>query len=226
MWLEGSKHHSARQANYTGGQTINVRGLSIALPAGGDYSVIGGIADPGGEFVRVCYAQGNSAIFFNLSGVETDRIVNSPSAEAVLNEIAASVRVGGSAAPAPSVCSLARSDLQYEGSQELYFGNFAFVLSDGRYIVAQISEGHGPRVEICYVRDNSTLTLDPVSGTEISRDARSADAGAAFDRIVRSARTTGRCLADCGTAGTMPTGQSGIKPPDTGDAGLASGDGS
>jgi hypothetical protein len=91
-------------AQYQGGQSVIVDNLLITFPGDGGYTAGGGIADPGGEFVRVCFVQGDSAIFFDLSGNERSRIVNVPSANAVLDEIARSIRlVGPSPTPASSL---------------------------------------------------------------------------------------------------------------------------
>src|SRR5689334_17874374 len=60
--------------------------FQIALPPG-KFAIGGGISDPGGQFIRVCYLEGNSAIFFDLQGRETSRIVNNPGASSVLDAI-------------------------------------------------------------------------------------------------------------------------------------------
>jgi hypothetical protein len=91
-------------AQYQGGQSVIVDNLLVTFPGDGGYTAGGGIADPGGEFVRVCFVQGDSVIFFDLSGNERSRIVNVPSANAVLDEIARSIRrVGPSPTPASSL---------------------------------------------------------------------------------------------------------------------------
>src|SRR2546423_2389371 len=85
-------------ATHTGGQTVSPffppsATFQIALPTG-LFAIGGGLSDPGGEFVRVCYVEGNSVIFFNPQGQETTRIVNNPSAGAVLDEVVRGIRPG------------------------------------------------------------------------------------------------------------------------------------
>jgi hypothetical protein len=78
---------------YAGGQTINVLNLRIVLPTAGDFTANFGVSNPGGQFVRVCFVQGNSAVVFNLEGKETNRIVNSSSAAEMLDQVVRSVQV-------------------------------------------------------------------------------------------------------------------------------------
>lgn len=140
---------------------------------------------------------------------------------ALITGVSAQVQLPGHAAPtgaalqtATTICASTQADLQFEGSQQLFFGDLAFVLPDGRYVVARVAYEDSAHIEICHVKDGSILVLDPVSGKELQRDVKSDDAEAAFDALLRSVRTTGVCLADCGD-------RSRIAPPDAGDAGLA-----
>jgi hypothetical protein len=89
-------------AQHSGGQTITVLNLQFTLPAGpGQYSSSFGRLSTGETIVRVCYLQGNSAIVFSQDGSERSRQVNDASAAAVLNSIAASVRVQAPPATTP-----------------------------------------------------------------------------------------------------------------------------
>jgi hypothetical protein len=89
--------------------------FQIALPAG-NFAITGGIADPGGEFVRVCYIEGNSAIFFNPQGRETSRFVNNPSATPVLDQIARGLRVTPAAFRPPETGDAGLRWLQLSGA--------------------------------------------------------------------------------------------------------------
>jgi len=72
--------------------------VQVALPPGGHFIVTFGVRDPGGEFIRVCYVEGDSAAFFRTdTGALDSLVLNHPSAEAVLR----AVRVSVIATPTP-----------------------------------------------------------------------------------------------------------------------------
>ena len=73
-----------REGAYAAGQIVDVLNLRVRLPASGTYDVNFGIADPGGEFDRVCYVEGNAAIFFARDGRETVRRLTDTSSPALV----------------------------------------------------------------------------------------------------------------------------------------------
>jgi hypothetical protein len=128
--------------------------------------------------------------------------------------------------PVPSVCQLAGPEYRQAGNQTIVLGSFIMDLPDGDYLVATIMRANVSSVQVCFGGDGSVLVLSPANGVEVSRMVRGQAAGAAFDHIVASVRppwTVGGCLADCG-ATVVPPGSGlppgGIRPPNTGDAGL------
>jgi hypothetical protein len=79
--------------SHAGGETVKVLDrLEVLLPQQGRFVVSFGVSDPGGEFVRVCYVEGNSAAFFD---TETGRlrslVINDPTAEPVLRAVVVTV---------------------------------------------------------------------------------------------------------------------------------------
>jgi hypothetical protein len=211
---------------YTGGQTVIIRNLEITLPAGGDYQANFGIADPGGEFVRVCYVQGNSATF-NLEGRETSRVVNDPTANAVLDQVAASVRPVGQATATPSAThSLCTAPANTTGGQTIGSEDSIRVTlpSPGDYSYIFIPVG-GPSapvrgvLSICHIQTDSRLGLSADTCLEVGRTANNAAAHAIFDQITASASCAPLPAATAAPVTPQPDSTS-IQPPEVGDAGL------
>ena len=212
-------------AQYSGGQTISpilpVRAtFQITLPPGGSYGVSGGIADPGGEFVRVCYVEGNSAIFFNLEGRETSRAVNNPSANAVLDEIARGIKVGPSSLPTQSaaplnICGTAARPAPAGESIRLNTrqGTVAITLpSTGSYQFSIPGEfpGSANGISICDTATGSTIVISAETGRDAGRNVSGPAGAAALDRILAGVQFL--------RAGAPPPQL--VTPPVTGEAGL------
>jgi hypothetical protein len=220
-------------SQYDGGQTVTpvlpVRALfQITLPPGGHYSVNGGIADPGGEFVRVCYVEGNSAIFFNPEGRETSRVVNNPSANRVLDEIARGVNV--SAPPSPpqtisppmnNICGSAARNIS--GGESIRFsspqGTIIITLiitlptpGDYQFSIPGEIPGSGNGISICDTATNSTLLINTATGKELGRIISGQSGGLALDRILAGVQLLS-------TNAEEPS-QRALRPPITGDGGL------
>ena len=212
-------------AQYGGGQTISpilpVRAtFQITLPAGGTYGVNAGIADPGGEFVRVCYVEGDSAIFFNLQGRETSRAVSIPSANAVLDEIARGIKVGPSSLPTQSAAPLnicgtaarparAGESIRFDTRQ----GTVAIRLpSTGSYQFSIPGEipGSANGISICDTATGSTIVISAETGRDVGRYVSGPAGAAALDRILAGVQFL---------PPEAPPPQL-VSPPATGDAGL------
>jgi hypothetical protein len=234
-------------SQYSGGQTVSPTlsvnaTFQISLPAGGNYGIGGGIADPGGEFVRVCYVEGNSAIFFDPMGRETSRVVNSQAANAVLDQIAREIRVVPSSpatispplsqTPRPGPPLLASvtgcgipSMLGAGGGETIRIAHGDRVLE----LVLPPSGEYGhlpagtprdePMLRVCHVETDSLITISAVTGREISRQASSAAGNAILDQIAASARFRPAFVPPAPTPRPgAPAGP--LRPPTTGDAGL------
>jgi hypothetical protein len=229
---------------YTGGQTVVVRNLEITFPSGGDYTAHSGLADPGGEFVRACYVQGNSAIFFNLEGRETSRVVKDPAANSTLDQIAASVRVVAQTPGTPMPAVGLRHTLQVfdRGAAGPAPDGTTVVLSRriGREERAQIERtGIGPgacatlTVRAGQAELTPQFTVDCPEGSEISGALDFHDGtgviGVLFEPPVEwrmaGAGEPNRTVTvkpdQPRTGGAMFSVSSGVRPPDTGDGGLA-----
>jgi hypothetical protein len=97
-----------------GGTTVTLQNIAIDLPVGrGDFLVQPVLVEGGSNQLIICYVAGMSTLAFNAStGAEVARDVRDLSASAILNEIAAAVRVSlpqSTTAPAPPSASPSRS---------------------------------------------------------------------------------------------------------------------
>jgi len=80
-----------------GGEVYELPGFGIGLhlPAGREFQVWGGLADPGGEFIGIYDIGARSFLFLRPDGCETSRRVADPAADAVFDEIVATLEVEG-----------------------------------------------------------------------------------------------------------------------------------
>jgi hypothetical protein len=76
-----------------GGEPFELGPITLHLPAGREFVVGGGIADPGGEFFTVSDVQTRSGLFLRPDGCETSRVIWDPAADAVLDEIVRTLEV-------------------------------------------------------------------------------------------------------------------------------------
>jgi hypothetical protein len=81
----------------TGGEAYELPGfgLTLHLPAGREFQVWGGLADPGGEFIGIYDIAARSYLSLRPDGCETSRQVTDPAADAVFDEIVATLEVEG-----------------------------------------------------------------------------------------------------------------------------------
>jgi hypothetical protein len=75
-----------------GGAPFQLGPITLHLPAGREFVLGGGIADPGGEFFTVADAQTHSGLFLRPDGCEISR-VSYPADDAVLDQIVATLEV-------------------------------------------------------------------------------------------------------------------------------------
>jgi hypothetical protein len=75
-----------------GGVPFELGPITLHLPAGREFVVGGGMADPGGEFFTVADAQTHSGLFLRPDGCEISR-VSYPADDAVLDEIVRTLEV-------------------------------------------------------------------------------------------------------------------------------------
>lgn len=68
-------------------------GMGLHLAAGREFQVWGGLADPGGEFIGIYDIAARSYLFLRPDGCETSRRVADPTADAVFDEIVATLEV-------------------------------------------------------------------------------------------------------------------------------------
>jgi hypothetical protein len=226
--------NSCGPADYRGGQTITVLNLQITLLAPGDYSVGLGKADPLGTFVRICYVQGDSSVFFKADGSERNRVVNNASASAVLNEIARSVRVVATPTPASGGCPGPGS---IPGGRTVLLVNGLSVSlpANGDYFVLITpAGGQDTLVGVCYVQGEATVYFSINECKEVRRTSAGAAANAILDQIVRSCTrevpptlaTPQPVVTPTGTVPPPTVPLPGIRPPDTGSGGLVASSGS
>lgn len=76
-----------------GGMPFELGPITLHLPADREFLVGGGVSDPGGEFFTVTDVQTRSGLFLRPDGCETSRLVRDPAADAVLDEIVATLEV-------------------------------------------------------------------------------------------------------------------------------------
>jgi hypothetical protein len=68
-------------------------GLALHLPAGREFQVWSGLADPGGAFIGIYDVSARSFLFLGPDGCEMSRRVADPTADAILDEIVATLEV-------------------------------------------------------------------------------------------------------------------------------------
>jgi hypothetical protein len=113
------------------------------------------------------------------------------------------------------------------GGGEVSLGNVTVTLpAGGTFGIGQsLPPGaHGEvRLTVCDLGNHAYVALDSVSGTVVTRDGTSS----ALDEVIESAilphGVTPNCVERCPTPLVTPPGGTGISPPSTGSAGLASG---
>ena len=206
------------QNAHAGGQAVDALNLRIRLPASGTYNVNSGIADPGGEFVRVCYVEGDAAIFFGRDGRETVRRLSATSSPSAVNPIFDEItRNLILLSPPPPPRPLCLPQPSSAGGRKVPTVNGVTIdLPDGDYSLFITPPGStAPTFTICYVQGNARLTLSAVTCGEVSREATTAAANAVLDTIARSCALP----APAAPATFTPVGGP-IRPPDTGDAGM------
>jgi hypothetical protein len=76
-----------------GGVPFELGPITLHLPADREFLVSGGVSDPGGEFFSVYDIETRSGLFLRPDGCETSRLVWDPAADAVLDEIVATLSV-------------------------------------------------------------------------------------------------------------------------------------
>lgn len=204
------------QGAYPAGQIVDVLNLRIRLPATGTYNVNFGIADPGGEFIRVCYVEGNAAIFFARDGRETSRRLSDSSAPSlvtpVFDEIARNVQL---LSPPPTPQPRCHGRGATTGAPHVQVGGIAFDLPPGDFVITRNNDEFAT-VSICYIQGNVAMLMHTIACSVLSRDTGSTQANAVLDQIVRS------CTVTATPALPQPNTpvRGAIRPPDTGDAGL------
>ena len=205
------------QGAYPGGQIVDALNLRIRLPATGTYNVNFGISDPGGEFIRVCYVEGNAAIFFARDGRETSRRLTDTSSPAmvmpVFDEIARNVQL---LSPPPTPQPRCHGRGATTGATHVEIGAIAFDLPPGDFVITRNNDEFAT-VSICYVQGNVAMLMHTIGCSVLSRDKGLPEANAVLDQIVTSCAL----LRPPASLRTSPNPQTPIRPPDTGDAGLA-----
>ncbi len=76
-----------------GGAPLTVGDLTLQLPAGREFRVGGGVSSPGGSFLWLYDIESQSYLYLRPDGCETSRLVRDPAADAVLDEIVATLEV-------------------------------------------------------------------------------------------------------------------------------------
>ena len=186
-----------------GGQTITaVNGIRVTLPPGGQYGVR--IPPPhGANDFTICHVGSDSSVTISISPPcqEVRRTLHDPDAAAILDEIVRSCRVPP--LPTPTPCT---GDVP--GDQLLTVGAIKIALPPGSFGVTTLpASDYVLTVTICTVADGSSVRLSTIDCDESYRQQETAASARILDQIAQS----------CAVTGTPPNG---IRPPDTGDAGL------
>jgi hypothetical protein len=188
---------------YHGGQTITaVSGIRVTFPPMGQYGIR--IPPPGGaNDFTICHVGSDSSVVISISPPcqEVRRTLHAPEATAILDEIVRSCRVPPP--PTPTPCS---GDIA--GDQTLAVGAVTIALPPGAYGISTFpTSDYILTLTICTVADGSSVRLSTIDCHENYRQQETAISARVLDQIAQS----------CAVTGTPPNG---IRPPDTGEAGL------
>jgi len=198
-----------------GGRTIAVDGsVLVTLPAGSFQLVV---MPPGSPDFAICHVQSSAVVTISRRTCsESSRTASTPAGNAVVDQIVASCTVPPQQPPQPHC----HAGFYTTGARRFILPReeISVVLPPGDFIIIDRIRGPGS-VLVCKVQSNLvsldySVTLSTADCSKIDAAWLDAAGEVGVNQLVSS------CLV-IGTPAVTTTPPTGIRPPDTGDAGLA-----